>query len=372
MHKIFTPSYLKKLLVAFAFLGVAESVFTYTAGPPAGYTNAPGNSNCTGCHSGSPITSGTQWSGITLTRAGGGGMSGVLPNAANAMTLSFTSPTSTTMGFQLCVLPSSATSTSASVGTFSFGTSTLVQTTSSTSPARQYLMHTSSGVGFAGGTATWNFNWQTPTSYTGGATFYVALNEADGNSSSSGDNIYLKTFTATVLPVRWLDFSATHTVDGVRLKWSTAQEINNQKFEVERSDDGVNFETIHTTKGKGNSETTSYYSYTDSNPLNGKAFYRIKQIDFDGNSDYSVVVNYEPNGLDEPIVLVNASTQSVWFSQPDAIKEVIVWGLNGQVVNKFETNGNATLTLTGLQNGLYLIEINGTQGSQWMKKLLVQ
>ena len=42
------------------------------------------------------------------------------------------------------------------------------------------------------------------------------------------------------------------------------------------------------------------------------------------------------------------------------------------MVNQFETNGNATLPLTGLQNGLYLIEINGTQGSQWMKKLLVQ
>ncbi len=372
MHKIFTPSYLKKLLVAFAFLGIAESVFTYTSGPGAGYTNAPGNSNCTSCHSGSPITSGTIWSSMTLTRAGGGGMSGVLPNAANAMTLSFTSPTETTMGFQLCVLPSSATSSSASVGTFSFGTSTLVQTTSSTSPTRQYLMHTSSGVGFASGIATWNFNWQTPASYTGGATFYVALNEADGNSSSSGDNIYLKTFTATVLPVRWLDFSATHASDGVQLKWSTAQEINNNKFEVERSEDGVNFETIHNTKGKGNSETTSYYSYMDGNPLPSKAFYRIKQIDFDGNSDYSVVVNYEPNSLKEPIVIVNASAQSIWFSQPDAIKEIIVWGLNGQMVNKFETNGNATMPLTGLQNGLYLIEINGTQGFQWMKKLLVQ
>ena len=106
--------------------------------------------------------------------------------------------------------------------------------------------------------------------------------------------------------------------------------------------------------------------------MNGKAFYRIKQIDFDGNFDYSVVVNYESNSLEELVVLVDASAQSVWFSQPNVIKEVIVWGLNGQMVNKFETNGNATLPLTGLQNGLYLIEINGTQGSQWMKKLLVQ
>ena len=371
MTKFLSVIRFKKLVVVFAFIGITESVFTYTSAPPNGYTNAPGNSNCTSCHIGSIITSGTIWNSISLTRTGGGGLAGALPNAANAMSLTFTSPTEVVMGFQLCVLPASATSSSTSVGTFSFGSSTLVQTSSSTSPTRQYLMHTTAGTSFLSGTATWNFNWQTPSSYIGNPTFYVAINEANGNSSSSGDKIYIKTFTATVLPVRWLDFYAKQTGDGVQLKWSTAQEINNDKFEVERSTDGVNFEKIATVKGKGNSELTSYYSVIDNNLPQSQVIYRIKQLDFDGKEDFSKTISFDPNQTIEPEIHVLSNEKTLWFSQSEHIKNINVYGLNGALIKTFSSIQNGLLPLENLQDGLYIIELNTSQGKQLLKKILL-
>jgi hypothetical protein len=369
MRKIPTSS-IRKILVVAILLVFAENVFTYSSGPPAGYTNAPGEGNCTSCHSGSPISSGTVWSNLTLTRTGG--LNTIQPNAANTLTLNLESPTSTTLGFQLMVLPSSASSSSASIGTFSVGTNSDIQTTTSSSPSRQYLMHTSTGTSASSGSISHTFTWNTPTTFSGGATFYLAFNEADGSASSSGDNIYVKTFSVTVLPVKWLDFTANLTDHGVNLNWSTAQEINNQKFEVERSFDGIEFVTLGGIKGKGNSEVKSYYQFLDENMPKEIVHYRIKQIDYDGKVDYSKTISYDPNTVNEPEIRVIADQKMLWFSQSENMKQVNVYGLNGAKISTFNEFGDGYLPLTNLQNGLYLIELKSTQGAQYLKKVLIQ
>ncbi|MDZ4668266.1 MAG: T9SS type A sorting domain-containing protein [bacterium] len=370
MKKFTLNSSLKKIVVVAAFLGIAESVFTYSSGPPAGYTNAPGGGNCTSCHSGSAITSGTVWSGITLTRTGG--LSSVLPNASNTLTLNLASPTSTTFGFQLLVLPNSANSSSASIGTFSAGSNTDVQTTSSTSPTRSYLMHTTAGTSASSGSKSYTFNWNTPISFSGGATFYLAFNEANGNSSSSGDNIYVKTFSVTVLPVKWLDFNAFASDRGVKLQWSTAQEINNQKFEVQRSFDGTNFESIGSVKGMGNTELKSYYTFMDEELPQSEVMYRIKQVDFDGKEDYSKTISFDPNQINEPEIHVLSNEKMLWFSQSEKVKNVNVYGLNGALISTFTSVQNGLLSLTHLQDGLYVIELTTDEGKQTLKKVLLQ
>jgi hypothetical protein len=115
-----------KWMIASLAIFVSTSVFTYESTPPVGYTNAPGEGNCAACHTCTPISSGTAWGNITLARTGGS-LNSITPNASNPMVLSFSSATSTKFGFQICVLPNSATSTSASIGTLNAGTSTLVQ-----------------------------------------------------------------------------------------------------------------------------------------------------------------------------------------------------------------------------------------------------
>ena len=92
------------------------------------------------------------------------------------------------------------------------------------------------------------------------------------------------------LPVELINFSAEKKSNQVDLLWSTASEINNDYFTVERSVDGKNFETIGTADGTGNNNAVLNYNFTDSKPVNGESYYRLKQSDFDGKFTYSKIV----------------------------------------------------------------------------------
>jgi hypothetical protein len=358
-----------KWAVACLGLFISSSVFTYTSAPPVGYTSAPGEANCSACHSCTPITSGTVWGGITLARTGGS-LTSITPNASNPMTLSFTSATSTKFGFQLCVLPNSATSTSASIGTLNPGISSLVQVNTLTNPNRGYISQTSAGSNASSGTASWNFNWVTPLSYSGGATFYVVINETDGNSSSSNDQIYLKTFTTTVLPVRWLDFSANTQEEGVHLAWSTAAEINNEKFEVERSIDGEHFEYAGTIKGKGNSVKISNYRFIDPINSNNEWFYRIKQIDFDGKFEFSRTIKSLALQQKEPRIFTDLFTQEIAVESNESIKSLAIINLQGQVIATLTNSGNNRFQLPYALNGIYIISVQ-TANQYYTQKMFL-
>lgn len=370
MKKIVTAPIIKRAFLLLSVFLFSELVHTYSGGPPAGYTGAPGEGNCTSCHAGTAITSGTTWNDITLTRTGG--LSTVTPNASNTLTLNLSSTTSTDFGFQLCVLPGSATSTSTSLGSFSVGSNSDIQTTSSSSPARTYLMQTSSGVSASSGSKSYTFNWQTPASFSGGATFYLAFNAADGNSSSSGDNIYIKTFSVSVLPVRWVDFSYTIAEDKLRLNWSTATEINNAKFIVERSSNAEDFEEIAELKGKGNSETVSYYSFNENFVPESKTFYRIKQVDFDGKYEYSKLISFDPSSFRLEDIQISVSGKRIRFSQPQQVKNANLIGLDGKPVHSFKNVQEAELNIDFLAPGVYVLVVETMNSEIRYKKIWVQ
>ena len=87
----------------------------------------------------------------------------------------------------------------------------------------------------------------------------------------------------TPLPVELLSFETECDDNNVALNWVTASEINNDYFTIERSTDAVNFETAGTVSGNGNN---SNYTWTDDNSINGTAYYRLKQTDFNGTFEY--------------------------------------------------------------------------------------
>ena len=82
----------------------------------------------------------------------------------------------------------------------------------------------------------------------------------------------------------------------VELRWTTATEINNDFFTVERSRDGLHFEAVAQTAGAGNTTTLQHYKAYDLAPLNGTSFYRLRQTDFDGRSTTSDVVTVYRKG----------------------------------------------------------------------------
>ena len=97
-----------------------------------------------------------------------------------------------------------------------------------------------------------------------------------------------------VLPVELTSFEAVRIEDNIRLEWTTASELNNDYFEVLKSYDGEAFSVIGYVDGNGTSSEVIDYSYTDSEPK--QAYYRLRQLDYDGQFEYSDVVAAKGNG----------------------------------------------------------------------------
>jgi len=119
---------------------------------------------------------------------------------------------------------------------------------------------------------------------------------ADSNTSSSGeaatvDNINV---LGAVLPVTWSRVEASTSKEGNLIEWSTANETNNDYFEIQkRNEDQVEFETVGMVVGQGNSYRVVDYSFVDEELARSTTFsyYRIKQVDLDGDFAFSQIVS---------------------------------------------------------------------------------
>ena len=97
------------------------------------------------------------------------------------------------------------------------------------------------------------------------------------------------------LPVELIYFYAETYEDSVLLKWGTATEVSNYGFDIERSINNFNFQTIGFVEGSGNSNSPKHYTFSDSLiEMSGIVYYRLKQIDFIGSFEYSdtVIVDF--------------------------------------------------------------------------------
>ncbi|MDP2365469.1 MAG: hypothetical protein Q8M94_17080, partial [Ignavibacteria bacterium] len=108
------------------------------------------------------------------------------------------------------------------------------------------------------------------------------------------DNVLLE----GVIPVELTSFAATTDDRNVTLNWSTATELNNSGFQIERSN-GSAFENVGFVAGHGTTTETQNYSYSDQNVNAGSYSYRLKQIDFNGTFEYSNVIEVEVVGVKE-------------------------------------------------------------------------
>ncbi len=99
------------------------------------------------------------------------------------------------------------------------------------------------------------------------------------------------------LPVELLHFDALAEQKNIALRWQTISETNNAGFEIQRSSDGRNFQSLSFIEGKGNSFEQQEYSFEDKNLRKGQVYYyRLKQIDFDGQFEYSEVISAQLKG----------------------------------------------------------------------------
>ena len=116
---------------------------------------------------------------------------------------------------------------------------------------------------------------------------------AEVASTFSSKDFSIGTTGSTPLPVEFLEFNTQAELGKVQLSWKTASEINNELFEIQRSEDGKTWDIIGTVAGAGNSIEVLTYEYTDENPIVGISYYRLRQIDFDGRYNYSKIRSVE-------------------------------------------------------------------------------
>jgi len=103
----------------------------------------------------------------------------------------------------------------------------------------------------------------------------------------------------STLPVKLVSFTGEKGKSFNELFWITASEINSEYFEVQRSSDGVNFESIGTVKGAGNSNNILQYSFVDYEQPSGTSYYRLKQFDYDGQNETFNTVAIDNNSSSE-------------------------------------------------------------------------
>ncbi|WP_139263103.1 hypothetical protein [Flammeovirga pacifica] len=180
----------------------------------------------------------------------------------------------------------------------------------------------------------------------------------------------------TNLPIKLISFNATLNQKEVDLKWSTASEENNEKFVVERSFDQRHWETVKEIQGAGNSNTQLDYEVFDElSNTNEKVYYRLTQIDFDGNkeifSSVSIGQNDDLNNVvsvfPDPVKRGNEITIQ---STTDEVLSVKILSLDGKEMDQFNVDHLMTYKVNTQDQMIFVEIVNGQ--NKVVKKVIVQ
>lgn len=224
-----------------------------------------------------------------------------------------------------------------------------------------------------------------PTKYSSGWTSSGSNNT--GTNTLTWNNItsfsdFSGSSDVTPLPVEMMFFNVVESQNKAILSWATAVEINNEFFNVERSEDGMHFENIGKVDGIGNSNEITNYSFVDLNPYNGFSYYRLKQTDFDGKFEYSALallirdeqlntfIQFYPNPA--------SSSNLKLINQGERLDNVVVEliSLSGKVLFEIEKNvfeKNETIAIADQYNinvGTYILRVTSETGV-FKRKVLV-
>lgn len=189
----------------------------------------------------------------------------------------------------------------------------------------------------------------------------------NGNAIDSYfDNLSL-TATST-LPVTFISFSVNYSATGNELKWQTSDEINNKGFNVERSSNGNTWQTIGFVKAAGTGiSSLNQYRFTDVDPQGGINYYRLNQLDLDGNSTYSTVINVRLSAKDKTILFPNPANNFISIITKENNFTVEIINIAGKSVAIFNKQKN--LDIQFLAKGMYYLKLIGAKRTESFKFL---
>lgn len=208
-----------------------------------------------------------------------------------------------------------------------------------------------------------------------------------GNIVTNSDVSSFGTFTfgskstsLNPLPVTLISFNAKCKDRSVALTWQTASEINNDYFTIERGLKSANMEPIITVKGSGNSSQLLNYEFIDKDILNTihsntVLFYRLKQTDFNGISEYSKFINIENCGNSESSVSLvpNVSDGKIRvINNEGSITKIEIFNSLGSLVYNSSISNSTTELFLNLPQGIYYYILNNKVETVNKGKLIIK
>jgi hypothetical protein len=191
--------------------------------------------------------------------------------------------------------------------------------------------------------------------------------DPNGRFDSDGTDFYIHNAggRSAILPVELTSFTGTYTEAGNLLNWTTASEFNNDRFEVLRSTDAVNFTQIGIVAGNGTTNEPQAYSFLDTDVTSGVYYYQLRQVDFDGTSELSRIVSVVVPGaerFDVGLFYPNPTTNraSVNITLPQETRVVFsLYSIDGkQVISQVYTldqgNQRIDIDVASMPAGSYI------------------
>ena len=184
----------------------------------------------------------------------------------------------------------------------------------------------------------------------------INLNTLTATSLNRRREIILQP-SCTLLPLEFISFDITNSEEYIDLNWSTTNEINTEKFIIERSSNSINFTHVGTTESNNKSETINTYNFKDYYPSTETTYYRLKQVDLDGKFSYSSIKSINRNNEEQTTIYPNPGNGlfTITANSPLSIKDC-----TGRLVyESFIQNENEKITktidLSHLTSGVYFV-----------------
>jgi hypothetical protein len=185
-------------------------------------------------------------------------------------------------------------------------------------------------------------------------------------------------FSGGTLPITLISFNAVLTDNVVNVTWATDQQVNVNHFVVLRSGDGNSWETIGKVAAVQSSSAANNYAFTDPTPLHGINYYRIQSLDNDGKYKLSEVKLIRGLFIKGLLFGPNPANDHVGITFGNNITSnvtVRLTNLYGQVLQQKQLSNVAgttvTLQLANYPQGIYILHVKGTDGSQNTFRVLV-
>lgn len=212
---------------------------------------------------------------------------------------------------------------------------------------------------FNTGTAVWVSECYAEVSclpYTGGVYGPDGIDGSKGPDATGGhfSEDFVGGGGSNPTPVTLLTFNVkSNNLDQSHLNWSTAQEQNNQGFEIEHSINGNDFRKVGFVNGSGNTSEKKDYSFIHQSPVNGINYYRLKQIDIDGKFEYSQIESLDFESEFELSVYPNPIQDELNIMAPNNTAYKIL-DMTGSTIKWGTYNGNP-IDVSVLAKGFYIL-----------------